>query len=206
VRAELCAEAIRLARLVHALLPGEPEAGGLLALVLLHDARAPARLDRAGRPVALGEQDRGRWKRGQIEEGVAVLEAALARGAAGRYQVEAAVAALHAQAPTHAETDWPQIAALYGELARRVRSPVVEVNRAVAVGMADGPLAGLAVLERVLGEGGLDGYAPLHAAHADLLERAGDAAGAGRAWARAAAATRNPAQREALLHRHAGSP
>jgi RNA polymerase sigma-70 factor (ECF subfamily) len=203
VRAELCDEAIRLARLLHALLPGDAETAGLLALCLLHHARRAARADAAGRPVALSEQDRLRWRGDEIAEGVAVLEAALRRRRPGPYQVQAAIAALHAQAPAKEDTDWAQISALYSELARRAPSPVVEVNRAVAVGMADGPRAGLAVLEPVLAAGLLAAYAPLHAAHADLLERAGERDAAAAAWRRAAAATGNTAQRERLERRAA---
>jgi RNA polymerase sigma-70 factor (ECF subfamily) len=201
VRADLCAEAIWLGRLLHRLLPADAETAGLLALMLLHHARAPGRQDRDGRPVPLADQDRRRWQPGLIAEGVALLDRALARRAPGPYQLQAAIAALHARAPSFADTDWPQIALLYGELARRAPSPVVEVNRAVAVGMADGPRAGLAILEPVLAAGALAGYGPLHAAHADLLERAGDAAAASAAWARAIAATENAALRAELERR-----
>jgi RNA polymerase sigma-70 factor (ECF subfamily) len=199
VRADLCEEAIRLGRIVHELLPADAEAAGLLGLMLLHSARAPARVGGDGRAVPLDEQDRSLWDRDRIAAGVALVEAALRRHSLGPYQLQAAVAALHAEAPTAAATDWPQIAALYGELARVAPSPVVEVNRAVAVGMADGAEAGLAVLERVLGRGELDGYAPLHAAHADLLERSGQDASA--AWLRAASATGNLMQRAELERR-----
>ena len=201
VRAELCEEAIWLGRLLRRLLPGDAETGGLLALMLLHHSRSAARQDADGRPVLLADQDRARWDGALITEGIAVLEAAMARRSPGPYQLQAAIAAVHAEAADFAGTAWPQIAALYGELARRTPSPVIEVNRAVAVGMADGPLAGLAVLAPVLAEGALAGYAPLHAAHADLLERAGDSEGAAAAWARAADATSNAALREELRRR-----
>jgi RNA polymerase sigma-70 factor, ECF subfamily len=185
VRADLCEEAIWLGRLLHRLLPADPEVTGLLALMLLHHSRAAARLDAGGRPVTLADQDRARWDQQMIREGSGHLDAALARRAPGPYQVQAAIAALHARAPRFEETDWPQIAVLYGDLGRRAPSPVVEINRAVAVGMADGPRAGLAVLAPVLAAGTLAGYAPLHAAHADLLDRAGDTEAATAAWARA---------------------
>src|SRR5262249_17933463 len=189
VRAELCEEAIWLGRLLHRLLPDDAETGALLALMLLHHSRAHVRQDHKGRPVPLAEQDRARWDHEMIAEGVALLDAAIARRAPGPYQLQAAIAALHARAPSFEPTDWAQIATLYGALARWAPSPVVEVNRAVAVGMADGPRAGLAVLEPVLASGPLDGYAPLHAAHADLLDRAGDHEAAEAAWARAIEAT-----------------
>jgi RNA polymerase sigma-70 factor, ECF subfamily len=198
VRAELCTEAIWLGRLLHRLLPDDAETAGLLALMLLHHSRAPARQDAAGRPVRLAEQDRERWHQGMIAEGVALLDAAMARRSAGPYQLQAAIAALHAQAPSFEETDWAQIAILYRELARLAPSPVVEVNRAVAVGMADGPRAGLAILEPILASGALAGYGPLHAAHADLLDRTGDTAAASAAWARAIEATGNTALRAEL--------
>jgi RNA polymerase sigma-70 factor, ECF subfamily len=203
VRADLCGEAIWLARLVQALLPDDAETAGLLALLLLHASRFAAREDAAGRPIPLAEQDRTRWRADMITEGVAVLDAAISRRSAGPYQLQAAIAALHAQAPSFEETDWPQIAALYGELGRREPPPVVEVNRAVAVGLADGPLAGLAVLAPVLAARELDGYGPLHTAHADLLERAGDHAGAAQARARALATTASPVLREELARRWA---
>jgi RNA polymerase sigma-70 factor (ECF subfamily) len=136
-----------------------------------------------------------------IAEGLAVLEAALALRSPGPYQLQAAIAALHAQAPSFELTDWSEIATLYAELARQAPSPVVEVNRAVAVGMADGPHAGLAILGPVLAEGALREYAPLHAAHADLLERAGEPDTAEQAWQRAIAATTNPALRAELKRR-----
>jgi RNA polymerase sigma-70 factor (ECF subfamily) len=206
VRADLCEEAIWLGRLLHRLLPADPEAAGLLALMLLHHSRAAARLDADARPVTLADQDRARWDRRMITEGAALLDAALARHAPGPYQVQAAIAALHAQAPRFEDTDWPQIAVLYGELARRAPSPVIEINRAVAVGMADGPRAGLAVLAPVLAVGTLAGYAPLHAAHADLLDRAGDTAAATAAWARAIEATGNGPLRGELERRVASRP
>jgi RNA polymerase sigma-70 factor (ECF subfamily) len=138
-----------------------------------------------------------------IAEGVGVLDAAMARRAPGPYQLQAAIAALHAQAPSFERTDWPQIAVLYGELARRAPSPIVEVNRAVAVGLADGPRAGLTVLEPILASGELDEYGPLHAAYADLLDRLGDPS-APAAWQRAIRAIRNPALRDELRRRQDG--
>jgi RNA polymerase sigma-70 factor (ECF subfamily) len=201
VRAELCTEAIWLGRLLHRLLPEDAETTGLLALLLLLHARAPGRQDAEGRPVLLARQDRGRWQRELIAQGVALLDAALTLRAPGPYQLQAAIAALHAQAPSFEETDWVQIALLYRELARRAPSPVVEVNRAVAVGMADGARAGLAVLGPILASRALADYAPLHAAHADLLDRAGDTEAAAAAWARAIAVTENAALRAELERR-----
>jgi RNA polymerase sigma-70 factor (ECF subfamily) len=204
VRAELCEEAIWLGRLLHRLLHRDAESGGLLALMLLHHARTPARHDAQGRPVPLAEQDRGRWRREMIAEGLALLDAALGLRSPGPYQLQAAIAALHARAPSFELTDWSEIAVLYRELAHVAPSPVVEVNRAVAVGMADGPRAGLAVLGPVLADGGLRDYAPLHAAHADLLERAGEPQAAAAAWARAVEATSNPALKAELKRRRQG--
>lgn len=199
VREDLCAEALRLGDLLAVLLPEEPEVLGLLALMRLHEARRPARTGPDGRPVPLAEQDRTLWDPAGIAEGLATLDRALDRRRPGPFQVQAAIAALHAQAPDVGATDWAQIAALYGVLGRWAPSPVVEVNRAVAVGMADGPAAGLSVLDAVLASGRLDGYAPLHAAHADLLARSGESAAARAAWARAAALTANPPRREGLM-------
>jgi len=204
VRVDLCAEAIWLGRVLHQLLRGDAETTGLLALMLLHHSRSRARSRPDGQPVLLADQDRGQWDRAMISEGVTLLDAAIALRAPGPYQLQAAIAALHAQAPDFAHTDWPQIAALYGELARRAPSPVVEVNRAVAVGLADGPQAGLAVLAPVLASGALDGYGPLHAAHADLLDQDGQAEAATAAWRRAAAATDNPVLRAELHRRVSG--
>ncbi|MEV8442792.1 RNA polymerase sigma factor [Actinosynnema sp. NPDC051121] len=147
VRRDLCAEAIRLARTLVALMPDEPEAVGLLALTLLQDSRRDARFDHAGDLVPLDRQDRSRWDGGQIEEGLALLDAALRRGRPGPYQVQAAIAACHATAAAAGDTDWPQIALLYGELVKLVPSPVVRLNRAVAVARADGPAAGLALVD-----------------------------------------------------------
>ena len=202
VRGELCTEAIWLGRLLRQLLPRDAETAGLLALMLLHQARAPGRLDPQARPVPLADQDRSRWDRDTIAEGVVLLDTAMAMRSPGPYQLQAAIAALHAQAGSFEETDWAQIALLYGTLARHAPSPVVEINRAVAVGMADGPRAGLAVLEPILASGALAGYGPLHAAHADLLERAGDAEAASAAWARAIGVTENTALRAELTRRH----
>jgi len=201
VRAELCEEAIWLGRLLHRLLPADTETAGLLALMLLHHSRAAARQDPDGRPVPLAAQDRSLWDRALIAEGTGVLDAAMARREPGPYQLQAAIIAVHTQAASFEDTDWLQIAALYGELTRWDPSPVIEINRAVAVGMADGPRAGLAVLEPILRSGTMDAYAPLHAAHADLLERAGESEQAAAAWARAAEATGNEALRDELRRR-----
>jgi RNA polymerase sigma-70 factor (ECF subfamily) len=202
IRTELCDEAIWLGRLLHRLMPADAEAAGLLALMLLHQARAAARCAADGRPLTLEEQDRSQWDTGLISAGTAVLDAAMALQQPGPYQVQAAIAALHVSAPRYADTDWPQISLLYRELARLSPSPVVEVNRAVAVGMADGPLAGLATLGPVLSSGELDGYAPLHAAHADLLGRTGSPERARAAWERAAACTGNAAIAAEIRRRH----
>ncbi len=201
VRAELCSEAIWLGRMLHLLLPEDAESTGLLALMLLHHARAAARQNPDGRPAPLAEQNRDHWQHELIAEGVALLDLALTRRAPGPYQVEAAIAALHAQAPSFEQTDWVQIALLYRALARQTPSPVVEVNRAVAVGMADGPRAGLAILEPILASGALAAYGPLHVAHADLLDRAVDPEAATAAWTRAIAATENAALRAELQRR-----
>ena len=169
--------------------------------MLLHHGRAAARQDAGGRPVPLAGQDRSLWDQALITEGTGVLDAAMARRAPGPYQLQAAIIAVHVQAASFADTDWLQIAALYGELARWDPSPVIEINRAVAVGMADGPRAGLAILEPILASGSLAAYAPLHAAHADLLERAGQMEDAAAAWARAADTTGNAALRGELSRR-----
>jgi RNA polymerase sigma-70 factor (ECF subfamily) len=177
IRGDLCAEAIRLGRLLTRLMPGEPEAEGLLALMLLHDARAAARLNAAGDLVLLSDQDRSRWHRGQIAEGITLLDRALQRsrrlGGPGPYQLQAAIAALHDQAPIARDTDWPQIKALYGELRRRWPSPIVDLNGAVATAMADGPAHGLAQLDLLAGTSQLNSSHLYHAARADLLARLG---------------------------------
>ncbi|SDK59329.1 RNA polymerase sigma factor [Nonomuraea jiangxiensis] len=169
VRRGLSDEAIRLARLLVRLLPGEPEAGGLLALMILHDARRPARTV-GGELVPLEEQDRSRWRREQIDEGAALLDEVLRPGRAGPYQIQAAIAACHASAPSFDETPWAEIAILYGRLERLVPSPIVRLNRAIAVGMVD-PARGLALAETVGPE--LGGHHLLPAAKADLLCRLG---------------------------------
>jgi RNA polymerase sigma-70 factor, ECF subfamily len=171
VRHGLCAEAIRLTRSLCELMPDEPEARGLLSLMLLHHARRAARTDDAGEPVTLEDQDRTRWYRREIDEGINQLDAALRHDRAGPYQLQAAIAACHADARDAAETDWPRIVRLYERLAELVDSPVVELNRAVAVAMADGPAAGLELVEALDASGALRGYHLLHATRADLLRR-----------------------------------
>jgi RNA polymerase sigma-70 factor (ECF subfamily) len=203
LRVDLCAEAIWLGRVLHRLLPEDAESAGLLALMVLTHSHARARVDADDRPVLLADQDRKLWNAELIAEGAALLDEAIARRAPGPYQLQAAIAALHAQAASFDQTDWPQIAALYAELARLTPSPVIEVNRAVAVGIADGPLAGLAILDRVLAAGDLAAYGPLHTAHADLLDRAGRTDEATAAWARAIATTDNDALRDSLRRRAA---
>lgn len=182
IRQQVSGEAIRLARLLTDLMPDEPEAVGLLALMLLHDSRRAARTDESGELVALENQDRTRWDQRKITEGNDLLVAALRRGRPGVYQIQAAISACHATAATAEETDWVEIAQLYGQLELLLPSPVVRLNRAVAVAMADGPAAGLALVDAVGDE--LDGYPPLPAVRADLLrrlDRADDAAAAYRA-------------------------
>jgi RNA polymerase sigma-70 factor (ECF subfamily) len=180
-RRALTSEAIQLARVLVRLMPAEPEPRGLLALLLLHEARRPTRTD-GGELVTLEHQDRSRWDRALIAEGVGVLDQALATGHSGPYQVQAAIAACHATAPDAASTDWPQIAILYTELARLAPSPVVELNRAVAIAMADGIPAGLALVEELAASGRLDGYHLLPATRADLLRREGRLAEAKEAY------------------------
>jgi RNA polymerase sigma-70 factor, ECF subfamily len=201
VRQALSAEAIRLARVLARLMPDEPEAAGLLALVLLQDSRRESRLDGAGDLVTLEEQDRARWDAAEIDEGVALLDAALARGRPGPYQVQAAIAACHATAPDAAATDWPQIATLYGRLARLVPTPVVELNRAVAVGMAAGPAAGLALADALADAGALPGYHLLPATRADLLRRLGRHAEAAEAYRAARELAPTDAERRYLERR-----
>ena len=201
VREELCDEAIRLGELLSRLMPDEAEVWGLSALMLLHDARRAARVDPGGRYVALDDQDRALWDQGRIREGLARLERAVRLRRPGEYQLQGAITALQIQAPRAETTDWAQIAELYGALARLSPSPVVEVNRAVAVGMASGPAAGLAQLEPLLDDPVLERYQPLHAAHAELLSRAGDVAGAARAYEHAIALAANAVERAELERR-----
>jgi RNA polymerase sigma-70 factor (ECF subfamily) len=171
VRQSLCAEAIRLGRTLAELMPDEPEALGLVALMLLHHARRAARVDDADDLVTLEDQDRSRWDTTEIDEGVGVLEAAVRRDRVGPYQLQAAIAACHATAADAADTDWAEIARLYARLSELVPSAVVELNRAVAVAMADGPAAGLELVEALEASGRLAGYHLLPATRADLLRR-----------------------------------
>jgi RNA polymerase sigma-70 factor (ECF subfamily) len=171
LRPDLSGEAMRLGQLLTRLMPDEPEAAGLLALMLLQDARRAARLDEQGELVSLEDQDRSRWDTAEIAEGIRLLEAALRRQQAGPYQVQAAIAACHAEAAAPTETDWAQIALLYGELRKIVPSAVVELNRAVAVAMANGPAAGLALVDDLAASGELADYYLLPATRADLLRR-----------------------------------
>ncbi|HEY1571366.1 MAG TPA: RNA polymerase sigma factor [Pseudonocardiaceae bacterium] len=182
VRQSLSAEAIRLARTLVELMPDEPEAVGLLALMLLHDSRREARVDADGELVPLEEQDRSRWSAARIDEGVALLDGALRRSRPGPYQVQAAIAACHSTAAGAEETDWAEIALLYGQLVRFTPSPVVELNRAVAVAMADGLEAGLALVDDLARRGVLEGYHLLPATRASLLRRLGRDAEAAEAY------------------------
>ncbi|MEV6999776.1 RNA polymerase sigma factor [Streptomyces sp. NPDC093982] len=201
VRTNLCAEAIRLARVLARLMPDEPEVLGLLALLLLHDARRHTRVDAAGDLVTLEDQDRTAWDRAEADEGAALLETALRRGRPGPYQIQAAIAACHTTAPSAEDTDWADIAALYGELARLVPSAVVRLNRAVAVGMADGTDAGLALVEELEEEGDLAGYHLLPATRADLLRRSGRTDEAAQAYRSALELVENDAERRFLERR-----
>jgi RNA polymerase sigma factor (sigma-70 family) len=200
-RVELSAEAIRLARLAHRMLPGAGEAAGLLALMLLTDARRPARTDTGGDLIPLEEQDRTLWDRALIAEGTALIDTAIGRGAVGEYQLQAAIAALHDRAPSAAETDWPQIHALYTFLERMTGSPVVALNRVVAAAMTDGPRAGLKLLDD-LGEQVAGGHRR-DAVRAHLLERAGETAEAIRCYRAAAAGTTSRPEQRYLTTRAA---
>jgi RNA polymerase sigma-70 factor (ECF subfamily) len=201
VRRELCDEAIRLTRLVAGLMPDEPEALGLLALMLLQHSRRLARTDAGGRLVRLPDQDRSVWDGAAIEEGLALTERALRSGRPGSYGIQAAIAAVHAQASSAGATDWLQIAALYDELARMSPTAVVELNRAVAVAEAFGPQAGLDLVEALAVGGELGGYHLFHAARGDLLARLGRDAEARAAYERAHDLTANPVEREFLARR-----
>jgi RNA polymerase sigma-70 factor (ECF subfamily) len=173
VRGDLVANAIGMARALSALLPNEPEPMGLLALMLLHDSRREARVSDQGELTLLADQDRAKWNHRQIEEGLALVERALLMGRPGCYQVQAAIAAVHAEAASAARTDWPQIAVLYDQLLRYERTPVIELNRAVAVSYALGPEEGLTQLESITDCAALERYAPFHIARADILRRVG---------------------------------
>lgn len=198
LRPSLCEEAIRLGRLLAALLPGEPETLGLLALMLLQHSRRDARTGVGGDLVLLEAQDRGLWDRDDIAAGLLLIEKATGAGRPGPYQIQAAIAAVHAAAATPADTDWARIATLYTALARVAPSPVVSLNHAVAVAMRDGPAAGLALLERI---DGLDRYHLYHAGHADLLRRCGRTAEAAAAYGRALDLADNPVERRFLRDR-----
>ncbi len=196
-RADLSGEAIRLGRLLVELLP-DPEAIGLLALMLLHESRRDARSSANGELVVLEEQDRSRWDREQIGEGLALVERALGERRFGPYTLQAAIAAVHAEAPSASATDWAQIVALYDVLLRVTRSPVVELNRAVAVAMRDGPLAGLQLIDAILDRGDLTDYHLAHAARADLCRRLGRREEARAAYGRALALTQQAPERRYL--------
>ncbi len=198
-RAELCAEAIRLARLLVTLMPDEPEARGLLALLLLTESRRAARTTPAGDLVPLPEQDRGRWDRALIAEGQAIVRECLRRNQPGSYQVQAAIAAVHSAAATAARTDWTQVLALYDQLLALSPTPVVALNRAVALAEAAGPAAALAQVDAL----DLDGYHLYHATRADLLRRLGRRADAAAAYDRAIALAGNAAERAFLTARRA---
>ncbi len=201
IRASLCDEAIRLGRALHQLMPDEPEATGVLALMLLHHSRCHARVDGDGELITLEDQDRSRWDAAEIREGLALLEAALRHRQAGPYQLQAAIAACHARAATTAGTDWPQIAALYALLERYLPSPVVRLNRAVAVAMAGDIDAGLAIVGELSSDARLAQYYLLEATRADLLRRRGDRAAAAAAYQRALPLAPSKAERRYLERR-----
>ena len=201
VRTDLCAEAIRLARLVRALMASPPpEATALLALMLLHDSRRDTRLDEAGDLVLLEEQDRRRWNHDQIAEALPLVDEAL-RGGPGPFGLQAAIAALHCQAARAEDTDWPQIVRLYDLLERLQPSPIVSLNRAAAVAMADSPKSALVLLDALTAAGDLDRYYLLHSARADLLRRLGSRAEAARSYTRAIELCTNDAERRFLARR-----
>ena len=198
IRRELCAEAIRLARILAAMLPDEPEVAGLLALMLLHDSRRAARVDEAGELVLLGDQDRTLWDRNQIDTGLALARRAMRAAPRGSYAIQAGIAAEHCRAARAEDTDWSRIRALYDVLAGVDRSPVIRLNRAVAVAMESGPEEGLAEIDRIEG---LEGYQLLHTTRADLLRRSGRSSEAAVAYERALELTTSPVQRSFLERR-----
>jgi RNA polymerase sigma-70 factor, ECF subfamily len=200
IRGELCDQAIRLARALATLLPDEPEVTGLLALLLLTDARRPARIGPDGDLVLLAEQDRGQWDHAMIAEGEALVEQALRRNRPGPYQIQAAIAACHSSARCAEATDWREIALLYGELIRYEPTPMVEANRAVAVAMSEGPAAGLVILDAVGADPRLARWPQLHIARAELLRQVGRRADAIAAY-QAAIALEPPAPERAFLAR-----
>lgn len=202
-RVELSREAIRLARMTRDLLPDDCEVAGLLALMLLTDARRPARTDTDGAPIPLAEQDRGRWDGEAVAEGVELITTTLARGAVGPYQLQAAIAALHDEAATAGETDWPQILALYGLLERMSDNPMVSLNRAVAAAMVHGAATGLDMLNALDTDRRLAGHHRLHAARAHLLEMTGDHRAAVQHYRAAASRTTNIPERDYLTTRAA---
>jgi len=207
IRRDLCAEAIRLGRVLTRLLADspnlseDPESLGLLALMLLHDARRKARIDDTGHLVTLEEQDRSLWDRAEIDHGLAALEQALQMQQPGPYQIQAAISGLHSQATSAAETDWSQIALLYRELAKFNPSPIVELNRAVAVAMAKGPLVGLGLIDQIGETKALTDYYLFHAARADLLRRSDRLAEAKAAYQNALGLTQNEIEQAYLLRR-----
>jgi RNA polymerase sigma-70 factor, ECF subfamily len=201
VRRDLCAEAIRLARVLRELLPDEPENLGLLALMLLQDSRREARMNAEGELVTLEEQDRSRWDEREIEEGLHLVETALSLGRVGNYQLQAAIAAIHAEANAAGETDWPQIVALYEELMRINSSPVVALNHAVAVAMSEGLEKGLSLLEEVGEAGKLDHYYLFHAARADVLRRLNRFQEATTSYTRALSLTTNQVEQQYIRRR-----
>jgi RNA polymerase sigma-70 factor (ECF subfamily) len=199
-RSDLSSEAIRLGRLLLELLP-EPEVSGLLALMLLHESRRAARTSPDGDLILLENQDRSLWNRDQIAEGLALVERALSSQRVGAYTIQAAIAAVHAQAPTAAQTDWAQIVALYEMLLQIEPSPVIELNRAAAVAMRDGPLAGLTLIDAILARGDLADYHLIHSARAELCRRLGRTVDARAAYERALVLTQQEPERRFLQRR-----
>jgi predicted RNA polymerase sigma factor len=199
VRTDLSGDAIRLTRLLHRLVPDEPEVAGLLALMLLTDARRAARIGPAGEIIPLDQQDRGAWDRAAIAEGIALISATLPRGRVGPYQLQAAIAAVHDEAARADDTDWPQILALYGVLLGLSDNPMVALNHAIAIAMVDGPAAGLARLDQLGADPRIAGHHRLEAVRGHLLERAADRDGAIACYRRAAERTASIAERDYLL-------
>jgi predicted RNA polymerase sigma factor len=204
LRPQLCHEALRMGRVLTSIAPREPETHGLLALMELNASRIAARTDKLGQPILLMDQNRARWDQLQIRRGMlALAQSAQLGGAGGFHALQAAIVACHAGASAAADTDWPRIAGLYAQLARLVNSPIIELNRAVAIGMAEGPAAGLAIVERLAGEPALKAYHLLGSVRADLLHRLGRYAEAREAFEAAAQLAGNDRERELLKRRAA---